>query len=145
MAALPLSAAAVVAAPLGSATICALRKIHSTAAMISSSSTVTTRSTNCWTCAKVRSPGRTGIRPSATVVGLRRASPDDPASTDAFIFAAPAGSTPITFTSGRDCLMAAATPAASPPPPIGHEHGGDVRALLEDLEPAVPWPAMIHS
>ena len=42
-----------------------------------------------------------------------------PAARDAVIFAAPAGSTPMTRTSGRVCLMAAATPAMSPPPPIG--------------------------
>ena len=38
---------------------------------------------------------------------------------DARIFMAPVGSTPTTRTSGRDSLIAAATPAIRPPPPIG--------------------------
>ena len=42
-----------------------------------------------------------------------------PASSDRVIFGAPAGSTPITFTSGRNAFTAAATPDASPPPPAG--------------------------
>ena len=55
------------AAPLGSTTRRAWRASHATAAAICASDTVTNSSTNFCACAKVMSPGRTGIRPSAMV------------------------------------------------------------------------------
>ena len=66
----PASAAATVAAPDGSATTLAFVNSQRTASMICSSSTVITSSTYFCACAKVRSPGRTGIKPSATLAVL---------------------------------------------------------------------------
>ena len=67
-----------------------------------------------------------------------------PASMDAFMEAAPIGSTPMTFTSGRDSLIAA-TPAARPPPPIGTSTVATSGRCSRISRPAVPCPAMIHS
>ena len=41
------------------------------------------------------------------------------AASERLIFAAPAGSTPMTRAEGRNALMATATPARRPPPPTG--------------------------
>ena len=84
-------------------------------------------------CAKVMSPGRRFIKPSAMLF-------DDgsvtgwPASSDFDIFGAPIGSTATMRTDGFDSLIAAATPDAMPAAADRHEHGADVRALLENLE-----------
>ena len=82
-------------------------------------------------------PGRTGMRPSATLCVFGSVT-GCPASSDAFIAAAPAGSTPMTRTAGFDCLIAAATPATRPPPPIGTSDRRDVGTLFEDLEAGRP-------
>ena len=89
------SAAATVTAPLGSATIFALTNSQRIASAISSSSTVSMRSTNFLTCAKFKSPGRTAIRPSAMLC-VPSSVRTSPLSIEFFIDAAPDGSMPIT-------------------------------------------------
>ncbi|HXW05631.1 MAG TPA: hypothetical protein VD833_10400 [Vicinamibacterales bacterium] len=108
------------------------------------SSTVTIASTYRRTCASVRSPGRTGSRPSA-MLSVFGSVTGRPASTEAFIFAAPDGSTPTTTESGFDCFTAAATPASRPPPPTGAMTAVTSGHCSRISSPAVPWPATIHS
>ena len=43
-------------------------------------------------------------------------------------------STPMIFTSGRNSLMAQATPAINPPPPTGTTTASNCGTLLEQLE-----------
>ena len=69
-------------------------------------------------CAKVNSPGRTDRSPSA-ILEVRDNVTGLPASREALILGAPAGSTPTMRTSGRSPLSAADTPETSPPPPMG--------------------------
>lgn len=140
----PFSTAAMLAAPLGSATTFARVNAQTTAAAICPSSTVTTASMNRCASANVMSPGRTGIRPSA-IEAVRGSVTGCPASSEAFMAAAPAGSTPIILTSGRDALTAAATPAARPPPPIGTAMVATEGSCSRISRPMVPCPAMIHS
>ena len=45
----------------------------------------------------------------------------------------------------RSAFTATATPLASPPPPIGHEHGGRSAMSSAISRPQVPWPAMMRS
>jgi len=65
-----------------------------------------------------------------------------PAARDAAIFAAPAGSTPITFTDGFVSLIAAATPLSSPPPPTGTTTVPTSGTCSRISSAHVPCPAM---
>ena len=96
----------------------ALRNSQATAVAIASSGTATRSSTYCCTCANVISPARMFMMPSP-MLDVFSSVTGWPASRAARIFMAPVGSTPTTRTPGRDSLMAVATPAISPPPPIG--------------------------
>ena len=58
-----------------------------------------------------------------------------PASSDAFIAAAPAGSTPMTRTAGPRLLDRGRDAGGKAAAADRHEHRRDVRTLLEDLEP----------
>src|SRR5690606_36374967 len=114
----PDSSAAVVAAPLYSTTsFWPLNRIR-VAARISSSVTVNTSSHSSRACSNVSWPVTIGARPSAMVSMCSRRI-GFPASSAARIDAAPSGSTPTTRACGSMRFTAAATPLASPPPPMG--------------------------
>ena len=111
--------AATLAAPLGSTTIFASRARKRTA---SARLVVVDRDHLVDERPHVRERQVAGPHRQQAVGDARRAgrgSPARPAASERLIFAAPAGSTPMTRASGLNAFTAAATPASRPPPPTG--------------------------
>ena len=133
--------AATADAPAPSATILPRSIRNRIACAISSSSTVTTSSTYFWHISNVSSPGCLTAMPSAMVFALVSAT-TCPASSDAFMPAAPAACTPTMRTFGCSIFTAAATPEASPPPPMGTTMVSTSGRSSMISRPIVPWPAM---
>ena len=71
-----------------------------------------------WIYGKILLPGVLTAVPSAIVLTVGSVV-TFPASKDAFIQLAPAGSTPITLIFGFSIFASVDTPVISPPPPIG--------------------------
>ena len=86
------------------------------------------------------SPGRATAMPSAIVV-IRSRATGTPCRSDSGKAAASSAWTPITRTSGRSDLIAMATPAISPPPPVGISTVVASGAWARTSSPTVPWPA----
>ena len=131
--------AATAAAPDGSTISFARSAIATSARDIDSSETVTISSTYSWTIAKVMSPGRPTAMPSAIVVIFSSSTGAPPASEGGYA-AAPAACTPTTRRSGRFSLSAIATPASSPPPPVGTRTVRTDGICSRISSPQVPWP-----
>ena len=58
-----------------------------------------------------------------------------PAASAEVMVSAPSVSTPTTCTCGRRALIAAATPVEKPPPADRHEDVGEIRHVLDELQP----------
>ena len=105
----------------------------------SSSSTRRTSSTFSLTKGRILSPTAFTAVPSAIVLALSSCT-TSPAASAAFILAASAGSTPITFIFGFNILASVATPETSPPPPIGTKIYSTSGSSLKISIAIVPWP-----
>ena len=114
----PASIAAKGVAPAPSATTLLFSIRNSIAVAISSSVTVTTSSTYCFTSSRVLHPTFFTAIPSA-IVGVAHTSQHSPFANASVIDAAFADSTPIILTEGFIDFIAVAIPASIPPPPIG--------------------------
>jgi hypothetical protein len=108
---------------------------------ISSSVTVTSSSTNARAWANVSGDGDLTAIPSA-MVAMRASVTGRPASKLATIEAAPAASTPTTFTPRRWRASAPAMPAISPPPPTATTTASASRSSSASSSPIVPCPAI---
>mmetsp|Transcript_7739 Transcript_7739/g.27204 ORF Transcript_7739/g.27204 Transcript_7739/m.27204 type:complete len:380 (+) Transcript_7739:493-1632(+) len=129
-------------APAGSSMDLVSSKTSFMAAHTSSVSTRTTPSSSCWHTRNVSVPTVLTATPSAKESTLVRLVTPPRYRLCAMPFA-PAGSTPITLTSGRTLLTNAATPAASPPPPMGTNTASSLPAHCRSISIAtVPCPAI---
>ena len=96
-------------------------------------------STFFWTYGKMVSPGFFTAVPSAMVLALGKVT-TWPASREAFIHAALAGSTPITVILGLSIFAKVDTPVIRPPPPTGTRIISTVGSSLIISIAMVPWP-----
>ena len=110
--------AATVRRPEFSTIILWFSTISRNATISSSSSTVMISSRFCLTYGKILVPGVCTAVPSAIVL-TGDTVVTSPFSKEAFIQAAPDGSTPMTLMFGFSSFASVETPVASPPPPIG--------------------------
>ena len=108
------------------------------------SSTAIISSIFFWIYGNTISPGVLTAVPSA-IVSTFGSVTTFPASNDAFIQLAPAGSTPITFMFGFKSFARVETPAASPPPPIGTRIMSTVGSSLKISIAIVPCPVATTS
>ena len=129
--------AATVSKPEFSTNILWFSKISKKLTINSSSSTAMISSIFFCIYGKILSPGVLTAVPSA-IVSTFGSVTTLPASKDAFIQLAPAGSTPITLMFGFNSLASVETPAASPPPPIGTKIMSTVGSSLKISIAIVP-------
>ena len=138
----PESSAASAVAPAPSTTPCCISTSRRIASEMSSSLTITMRSTRVLANSKARPPTSGTARPSASVgsITIRVGFPVRNASAK---LAARCGSTPITRTLGFVSLSAILTPAINPPPPTGTITASRSGTSSMSSSPIVPAPAMI--
>ena len=96
--------------------------------------------TSSRTIGRVSSPGVRTAMPSAM---LGRSGASGRPARLRYIEGQAAACTPTISTSGLSALAAIATPAISPPPPIGTTSTSSSGASVSISSPTVPWPAMI--
>ena len=131
--------AATVRRPEFSTTILWFSTISRNATTSSSSSTVMISSKFFLIYGKILLPGVCTAVPSAIVFTCGRVT-TSPFSRDAFIHAAPDGSTPMTLICGFRSFASVDTPVASPPPPIGTKIYSTSGSSLKISIAIVPCP-----
>ena len=131
--------AATVKRPEFSTTILWFSTISRKLTISSSSVTVMISSRFFWIYGKILLPGVLTAVPSAMVLTVGRVV-TFPASKDACMQAAPAGSTPITLIFGFNNFARVDTPVASPPPPMGTRIYSTSGSSLKISMAKVPWP-----
>ncbi len=111
---------------------------------MAASSTNTRSSTYFSVRARVRSLTERGAKVSAIVVVFASWT-TWPALIAACIEGAPVGSTPIIFTSGRNCLIAEDIPAIRPPPPMAINTQSTSGRSSNSSSPSVAVPWIVRS